>query len=81
MRLHKLETGHALAQKLILELSRIVSISETVDVLKILMYRPGYFGKPFCDLVHILWRRPSDWDVGERELFGAFISQLNQCIF
>jgi hypothetical protein len=81
MRLLKLETGHALSQKLILELSRITSVSEPLDVLKILMYRPEYFGRLFCDLVDIILRGPSDWSVGERELFGAFTSKLNQCVF
>jgi AhpD family alkylhydroperoxidase len=26
-------------------------------------------------------RGPSDWSVGERELFAAFVSNLNQCRF
>jgi len=26
-------------------------------------------------------RGPSDWSVGERELFAAFVSSLNQCPF
>jgi hypothetical protein len=81
MRLLKLETEHALSKKLILELSRITSVSEPLDVLKIFMYRPEYFGNHFCRLVDILLRGPSDWSVGERELFGAFTSKLNQCVF
>jgi hypothetical protein len=81
MRLFKLETGHTLLQKLTLSLSRVISGSKPVDVLKILMYRPEYFGKPLCDLAHILLRGPSDWSIGERELFGAFTSKLNQCVF
>jgi len=26
-------------------------------------------------------RGPSAWTVGERELFAAFVSRLNQCLF
>jgi len=26
-------------------------------------------------------RGPSTWSVGERELFAAFTSRLNQCVF
>jgi hypothetical protein len=26
-------------------------------------------------------RGPSDWTVAERELFAAFTSKLNQCVF
>ena len=81
MRLPKVETGHTLSQKVILGLSGAVSFAEPVDVVKTFMYRPEYFGKPFCDLAHIVLRGASDWSVGERELFGALTSQLNQCVF
>jgi hypothetical protein len=26
-------------------------------------------------------RGPSQWSVGEREIFAAYVSQLNQCVF
>jgi len=26
-------------------------------------------------------RGPSEWSVGERELFAAYTSKLNQCVF
>ena len=81
MRLPKIETGHRLSQKLILSLSSVISFSEPADVIKTFMYRPEYFGKPFCELAHIALRGPSDWSVGEREVFGALTSKLNQCVF
>ena len=31
--------------------------------------------------VRTVMRGPSDWSVGERELFAAFVSRLNQCHF
>jgi hypothetical protein len=46
-----------------------------------MLYRPEFFGKPYGDLVHLLLRGPSDWSVGERELFAAFTSHLNTCRF
>jgi len=81
MRLPKLETGHRLPQKLILDLAPLVFFSETMDVVRVFMYRPEFFGKAFCDLAHVVMRGPSDWGVGERELFGAFTSSLNRCAF
>ena len=30
---------------------------------------------------HALMRGPSEWTVGERELFAAFVSRVNQCPF
>jgi hypothetical protein len=81
MRLSTVESGHRLPQRLLLGLIHIITLSEPVDILKIFMYRPEYFGKHFCDLGHAVLRGPSKWSVGERELFGAFTSKLNQCVF
>jgi len=81
VRLPILDNGHRAPQKLLLALTRLVTRSEPVDVVKVFMYRPEFFGKPFCDLVHVVLRGPSDWTVGERELFGAFTSKLNACTF
>jgi hypothetical protein len=53
----------------------------TVDVVKTLHYRPELFGGPFSAAVDDAMRGPSDWSPGERELFAAFVSGLNQCLF
>ena len=50
-------------------------------VLKTLYYRPELFGRPFSDALDLAMRGPSDWTDGERELFAAFVSSLNQCPF
>ena len=50
-------------------------------MLKTLHYRPELFGKPYSDALELALRGPSDWSDGERELFAAFISSLNQCVF
>jgi len=52
-----------------------------VDVVKTLHYRPELFGRPFSAAVDEAMRGPSDWSPGERELFAAFVSRLNQCLF
>jgi len=44
-------------------------------------YRPELFGRPFSDALDLAMRGPSDWSPGERELFAAFTSALNQCPF
>jgi hypothetical protein len=81
MRLVNVERGHRLLQKLILALTRMVCFWEPLDVTKTLMYRPEFFGKSFCNLANAVLRGPSDWSVGERELFGAFTAKVNQCGF
>ena len=51
------------------------------DVLKVLCYRPGFFGRHYSNPLNIVIRGPSDWSVGERELFAAYTSRLNECVF
>jgi hypothetical protein len=55
--------------------------AEPPDVLKTLHYRPELFGRPFSDTLDLAMHGPSDWSVGERELFAAFVSSVNQCPF
>ena len=50
-------------------------------VVKTLLYRPDVFGGWFSDELDTAMRGPSEWSAGERELFAAFASSLNQCLF
>jgi len=52
-----------------------------LGVVRTLRYRPEIFGGPFSDALDVAMRGPSDWSPGERELFAAFTSALNQCPF
>jgi hypothetical protein len=81
MRLRSVEHRHRFKQKLMLGLIRILSRRRVPDVVKTLMYRPEFFGAPQCVWTQAVMRGPSDWSVGERELFAAFTSKLNQCVF
>ena len=81
MRLSCLEQGHDPAEAHALELIRTQRGAEPPDVLKTLHYRPELFGRPFSDTLDLAMNGPSDWSVGERELFAAFVSSLNQCPF
>jgi hypothetical protein len=51
------------------------------DVVRTLAYRSELFGRPFSTCLQRVMRGPSDWKVGERELFAAFVSAQNQCPF
>ena len=55
--------------------------AEPLGVVKTLYYRPELFGRPFSDALDEAMRGPSEWSAGERELFAAFTSRLNQCHF
>jgi hypothetical protein len=42
-------------------------------------YRSERWGKEFSRLLQLAMRGPSSWSIGEREIFAAFVSKLNQC--
>lgn len=81
MRLSCLTDGHDPQEARALELIRAQRGTEPPDVLKTLHYRPELFGRPFSDTLDLAMNGPSDWGVGERELFAAFVSSLSQCPF
>lgn len=81
MRVARLDHGHTFGQKLLLRLIRLMSGFRASDVVKTLLYRKSFFGAPQRRLTQLVMRGPSDWSVGERELFAAFVSRLAQCPF
>jgi len=58
-----------------------VEVERPLGVLKTLNYRPELFGRPFSAALDVAMRGPSEWSPAERELFAAFVSSLNQCLF
>ena len=81
MRLKRVEHGHRLKEKLILLMIRLVQRRRAPDILRTLFYRPELLGRPMSEWTQAVMRGPSDWAVWERELFAAFTSRLNQCVF
>ncbi len=81
MRLRRVDSGHRLAQKLKLGFIGLVSGYSPPDIVRTLFYRPEYLGRPISELTQQVMRGPSEWSVGERELFAAFVSRQNQCPF
>ncbi len=81
MRLGVVDAGHAPAEAAVLNAIRDRSGREPLGVVKTLLYRPELFGRPFSDALDRAMRGPSEWSAGERELFAAFTSLLNQCPF
>jgi hypothetical protein len=51
------------------------------DVVRTMAYRSELFGRPFSAFLQRVMRGESEWSVGERELFAAFVSAQNQCPF
>ena len=51
------------------------------DISRVLAYRSEFFGVFYSACLQDVLRGSSEWSVGERELFAAFTSQKNQCVF
>lgn len=80
MRLPNVHAGHGLRDKLLLAVMRLAA-GHAPGVVRTLAYRKAFFGRPFSELTQQVMRGPSPWSVGEREIFAAFVSRLNQCVF
>ncbi|MBK7864558.1 MAG: hypothetical protein IPJ65_39350 [Archangiaceae bacterium] len=81
MRIKALEHQHPLKVKLKFALMRLMNGRPVPDVMRALHYRQKRFGEPFSAWLQAVLRGPSDWSVGERELFASFVSNLNRCRF
>ncbi len=81
MRLAILESGHRFGTKIMFAMIRMASRRPLPDTVKLIMYRPDYFGAPMKQVAHEALRGPSEWSVGDRELMAAVVSNANQCEF
>lgn len=81
MRLRILDSGHSFSTKALFGLIRTVSRQPVLDVVKLVKYRPDFYGGPMSAVAHEAMRGPSAWSVGDRELMAAFIAKINQCEF
>lgn len=81
MRLKNVESGHRQPYKAMLEQMKAQRGGQLPDILRTTLYRPELFGASFSIGIDALLRGPSEWSVGERELFAAFVSRQNQCPF
>lgn len=80
MRLKKVHQGHRLPDKVMLAVMNLI-VGHAPGVVRTLRYRKEFFGHPISELTQQVMRGTSEWTVGERETFAAFVSRLNQCVF
>jgi uncharacterized peroxidase-related enzyme len=81
MRLPRVSRGAGIGHRLKLGAIRLVGGGPPSDVVRLLLYRSEFFGAPMRRYIHGILRGKSEWTVGERELFAAFVSQGNRCAF
>ena len=79
MRVEILHRGHGLKARAVLALIRVLSRHRVHDVIRLMLYRPEFFGGLNGKFTQELMRGPSAWSVGDRELMAAFVSRTNAC--
>ncbi|WP_409183042.1 hypothetical protein F9C11_00815 [Amycolatopsis sp. VS8301801F10] len=77
MRLSILDNGHRLRAKLFLS----ITSKQPPDIVKMLLYRPGFLTRPLLDLTAPAMRGPSYWTAGEREFLAMSTALLHECPF
>ena len=81
MRLRNVERGAGLSTRILFGVIRVLSGFRASDVIRTLKYRSEMFGRPHSAHTQAVMRGSSEWSIGERELFAAFVSRLNKCEF
>lgn len=81
MRLRGIGQGAGLKHRLKLGVIGLLGGAPPSDVVRVLVYRSEFFGTPIRRYIQAVLRGESEWTVGERELFAAFVSQGNRCSF
>ena len=81
MRLSVLDHGHRRRAKFFLTLTGGLSRVDSPDIVKMLLYRPGFLGRLLLELTVPTMRGPSHWTAGEREYLTTCTAQLLQSPF
>src|SRR5262249_61263406 len=81
MRLTILDKGHGFRTKALFAFIRLVTRQPTPEIIKLIGYRPAFFGAYMKKVTHEAMRGSSGWSVGDRELMAALVSRVNACEF
>jgi AhpD family alkylhydroperoxidase len=81
MRLQILDSGHSFGTKTLFALIRTVSRQPVLDIIKLVKYRPDFYGAPMSAVTQEAMRGTSTWSVADRELMAAFVAKAIQCEF
>ncbi|MCD2192071.1 hypothetical protein LQ327_01525 [Actinomycetospora endophytica] len=79
IRLQAIRRGRGLRARVMGLLLPLLSGGTAPGFVKVLLFRPEFFGTPFGRYAEAVLRGPGRWTVGERELFGATVSAGNAC--
>jgi uncharacterized peroxidase-related enzyme len=81
MRLHEIERGDGLFNRLLIGFVSLVSRMRLPDAARVAFYHKEFFASPLGAWTHAAMRGPSMWSVSERELMAALVARWNSCAF
>lgn len=81
MRLHEIDRGDGVFNRLLIGFISFVSRMRLPDAARVAFYHKDFFGRPMGAWTHAAMRGPSTWSIGERELMAAMVAKWNACPF
>jgi len=81
MRLHEIERGDGLFNRLLIGFISLVSRMRLPDAARVAFYHKEFFSSPMGAWTQAAMRGPSPWSVSERELMAALVAKWNSCAF
>ncbi|WP_284741335.1 hypothetical protein [Amycolatopsis sp. RTGN1] len=81
MRLSVLDHGHRRRARLFMAVTGKLSGVTSPDIVKLLLYRPGFLTRPLLELAAPAMRGESYWTAGEREYLAMSTAQVHECPF
>jgi uncharacterized peroxidase-related enzyme len=81
MRLHEIDRGDSVFNRLLFGFISLVSRMRLPDAARVAFYHKGFFAAPMGAWTQAAMRGPSAWSVGERELMAALVAKWNSCVF
>lgn len=80
-RLRILDNGQSFGTKALFAFIQMISRQPVLDVVKLVKYRPDFYGDPMSRVTQEAMRGPSAWSVADRELMAAVVAKTNECEF
>jgi uncharacterized peroxidase-related enzyme len=81
MRLHEIERGDGVFNRLLIGFISLVSRMRLPDAARVAFYHREFFARPMGAWTQAAMRGPSTWSVSERELMAALVAKWNSCTF
>lgn len=81
MRLHEIDRGDGLGNRLLIGFISLVSGMRLPDAARVAFYHKAFFNGSMGAWTQRTMRGPSEWTVGERELMAAMVAKWNSCTF